>query len=299
MIKNILLSFRPKTLTASVVPIFVGTSLAYSEGFFSSRVFWSCLMASIFIQIATNLFNDAIDFKKGADTEKRIGPQRITQMGFLSSKQVIMLALGFVIMALFAGYPLVVLGGWPILLIGIFSLFLAYGYTGGPWPLAYKGWGDIFVILFFGWIAVGGVYFLQTMTYKLSAFIGGTQVGFLATVLIAINNLRDVETDKLVNKKTWAVRFGKTFVRKEILVLTVVPFALSLFWLLNGKYFAASLPFLVLPITLKLIRGIYKIEPGPFYNQFLTLAALIHMLFGLQLSLGFLLELFFYYRGAL
>jgi 1,4-dihydroxy-2-naphthoate octaprenyltransferase len=290
MIKNIIQAFRPKTLTAAVVPIFVGSAMANSHGSISITVFWAALSSACFIQIATNLFNDAIDFKKGADNKNRIGPKRITQSGDLSFIQVMGLGILFGILAMAAGWPLVVIGGWPILIIGLISLFLAYGYTGGPWPLAYRGWGDVFVVLFFGIIAVGGVYYLHTLTYSIMALVGGLQIGFLATVLIAINNLRDVETDKLVNKKTWAVRFGKKFVKSEILILSLAPFGFCAYWALSGFFFAAFLPLVVLPLAIKLIKNIEETEPGPIYNKFLGLAALIHLLFGLQLSLGFLME---------
>lgn len=287
--KDWLLAFRPKTLTAALVPIMVGTSLAYSEGFYTPIWILLCtLFAALFIQIATNLLNDAIDFKKGADTEERIGPQRVTQSGLISSQKVMWGGYAFLVAALILGIPLVIHGGWPIVMIGVFSLFLAYGYTGGPFPLAYLGLGDLFVILFFGLIAVGGMNYLYALVLRDAAVVAGIQVGFLSTVLIAINNLRDREQDIKVGKKTLAVRFGVTFVRIEIAVLIGISFALNMYWTQWGM--AAYLPWLISPLALKLVWDIFSTEPSPLYNKFLAQAAALHLGFGVLLSLGLYLR---------
>ncbi|MCB0391320.1 MAG: 1,4-dihydroxy-2-naphthoate octaprenyltransferase [Bdellovibrionales bacterium] len=291
MFKAIWLAFRPKTLTAAVVPIVVGTTLAYADSkTISVDVIVLALLASLFIQIATNLFNDAIDFKKGADTSDRVGPQRVTQSGLMKSSQVYLSAGAFLFAALVCGIPLVVRGGQPILIIGIVSLFLAYSYTGGPIPLAYKGLGDLFVILFFGVIAVAGVYYLHTLKFNWSSIVAGLQVGFLATVLLAINNLRDIHQDTVANKKTLAVRFGIKFARFEIIFLLISSFGLGIYWYFYGLLFAGILPLVLVPITRKLIKSIAIEQPSIKYNQYLALAALIHLIFGLQLALGFVIS---------
>ncbi|MCB0356452.1 MAG: 1,4-dihydroxy-2-naphthoate octaprenyltransferase [Bdellovibrionales bacterium] len=293
MISSIWLALRPKTLTAAVVPIVVGTALAYVETkSYSIHVVVLTLLASLFIQIATNLFNDAIDFKKGADTDQRIGPQRVTQSGLLKIANVYLLAGFFLMAAVICGIPLVIRGGMPILGVGLVSLFLAYAYTGGPLPLAYKGLGDIFVVLFFGVIAIGGVYYLHTLQWHPSPFIAGLQIGFLATVLLAINNLRDIEQDRLANKKTLAVRFGIKWARYEIIFLLLAAFFLGSYWLFSGKPWAAILPLVVVPLTRKIILGISSQLPGPQFNVYLGQAALVHLVFGLQLSLGLILANF-------
>ena len=281
---------RPKTLTAALVPILAGTALTKCLGF-SVQIWISglALLASFFIQIGTNFVNDAIDFKKGADTEARIGPQRVTQSGIFSYRTVMSMAGICFFLALLCGIPLVIHGGLPILLIGLLSLFFGYAYTGGPFPLAYLGLGDIFVVLFFGLIAVGGLVFLQIGEWLDESLMLGLQIGLHATVLICINNLRDIEGDVLVGKKTLAVRFGKSFARTEIATLCFLPFLLNIFWLNRGIYLAAALPFLVLPLAARLCFLIFKTEPGPIYNQFLAKAAGLHLLFGILLSLGFLL----------
>lgn len=282
-----LMALRPKTLTAAVVPVLVATALVQAEGY--SVLWWvsiCALLSSICIQIGTNLVNDAIDFKKGADTEKRIGPQRVTQSGLLSSRQVMAGAMVCFLIALLLGIPLVIQGGWPIVGIGLISLFLGYAYTGGPFPLAYHGLGDLFVVLFFGVIAVTGTFYLHTQVWAMSALIAGVQVGLLATVLIAINNLRDAPQDALVNKKTLAVRFGPQFARFEIAVLIVVSVLLGVYWLTRGQTYAAYLPLLTVPFARRLLVDVYTHEASPIYNQFLALAAQIHILFGVSLSVG-------------
>lgn len=282
-----ILALRPKTLTAALVPIVVATALVKALGF--SVQWWIsglALLASFFIQIATNLINDAIDFEKGADSESRTGPQRVTQSGLLTRKQV-MLGAGLCLAAALAcGVPLVIEGGLPIVVIGLVSLALAYGYTGGPFPLAYLGLGDLFVILFFGIIAVGGTFYLHTGFYTDLVFYAGLQVGLLATVLIAINNLRDSPEDVKVGKKTLAVRFGQRFAKVEITLLCYVPFFLGLVYEERGWTWAAYGPLITVPLVSRLVRGIWTSSPGPVMNRFLALGAAVHLLFGIALSVG-------------
>lgn len=279
------LALRPKTLTAGVVPVVVATALAQHM---TGEVIWwvsiCAVLSSVFIQIGTNFVNDALDFKKGADRETRTGPQRVTQSGLLSSRQVMIGAGICFLLAAVLGVPLVWRGGWPIVVIGLVSIALAYGYTGGPFPLAYKGLGDLFVILFFGLIAVGGTFYLQTLQYSLAAAVAGLQVGLLATVLIAVNNLRDAPQDALVNKKTLAVRFGETFARGEIAVLVIAPFLIGAFWARHGLFTSAILPVLTLPIARRLLTGVFKNPPGVIFNKFLAMAAALHLLFGVLLA---------------
>ncbi len=281
---------RPKTLVAAVIPIVVGTCLAKMEtGQFLWWVSLLTLLASIFIQIGTNFVNDAVDFQKGADTEKRIGPQRVTQAGIFTAKQVLLMGSVFFFLAVLCGIPLVLQGGMGILGIGIASVAMGYAYTAGPFPLAYKGLGDLFVILFFGLIAVGGVYYLHTGSWSTGAIVAGLQVGLHCTVLIAINNLRDVDGDRLVGKRTLPVRFGKRFARWEIAFLCFSPFVLGLFWMSQGHYGSFLLPFLSLPMAMWISKLVFETEPSPVYNKFLAKGAALHLLFGVLLSAGFFL----------
>lgn len=283
-------AFRPRTLTAAVVPIAAGTALAGFHGF--DLRWWIpvlALLASIFIQIGTNLVNDAVDFFRGADREDRLGPRRITQAGLVSPARVLAVAFGFFLAALLCGLPLVLEGGVPILAIGLLSILCGYAYTAGPFPLAYEGLGDLFVILFFGVVAVCGLYFLLTGQWCLDALVLGLQVGFHCAVLIAINNLRDVRGDARAGKKTLPVRFGVTFARYEIGLLLLMPFLINFYWWKNQALWAAVLGFLALPLALSIAWKIFTTEPSPIYNQFLGQSALVHLSFGLMTSLGLIL----------
>lgn len=284
------LAFRPKTLTAALVPILVGTAWVYFLGY-RVQIWISALalLASFFIQIATNLVNDAADFEKGADTETRLGPTRVTQSGLFTAKQVWMMSAVFFLLATACGLPLVIHGGWPIVIVGLLSLFFAYGYTAGPFPLAYLGLGDFFVILFFGLIAVSGLVYLQTQSWDLGSFLLGLQIGLHAAVLIAINNLRDSAQDVLVGKKTLAVRLGKDLARLQIGLMIFLPFVLNFLWLPTVGAWAVFLPFLALPLAFKIFKLILETEPGTRYNQFLGMSAGLHLMFGLLLGLGLVL----------
>ena len=287
ILKTWVMAFRPKTLTAAVVPVFVATALLLPSDF---PIRWwitlAALASALFIQIGTNLINDGIDFKKGADDENRLGPKRATQSGLLKYKTV--MAMGFVsfLIAIVCGIPLVMQGGWVIAGIGVVSLICGYAYTGGPYPLAYRGLGDLFVIIFFGIVAVGGVYYLHTEGFHLDALVAGLQVGLLCTVLIAINNLRDIVGDAKVQKRTMAVRFGKNFARLEILILIFVPFLMNLYWAGRGYLWASALPCLLLPFAIMLFRKVNSTEPSEVYNKFLAQAAGLHVGFGILFSLG-------------
>jgi 1,4-dihydroxy-2-naphthoate octaprenyltransferase len=286
-LKSWILALRPKTLTASVVPVLVATALVKAEGY---PVLWwvsiCAVLSACFIQIGTNFINDAIDFAKGADTETRTGPQRATQSGWLTSKQVMNGGFACFLIALVLGIPLVVHGGWPIVAIGLVSLALGYAYTGGPFPLAYVGLGDLFVILFFGLVAVMGTFFLHTGLVTVGATVAGLQVGCLATVLIAVNNMRDAPQDALVGKRTLAVRLGLQFSRFEIFFLIVFPYLLGVYWYNRGLTTAALLPFIAVPFARRVLAGVFTNEPGPLFNKFLAMSAGLQILFGILLAIA-------------
>ncbi|MGE4132124.1 MAG: 1,4-dihydroxy-2-naphthoate octaprenyltransferase [Bdellovibrionales bacterium] len=289
--RALILSLRPKTLTAALVPILVSTALVWAYGHpLLPWVSVLALISSIFIQVGTNLVNDALDFKKGADGERRLGEARATQQGWFTANQV--LAFGGVsfFLALLAGLPLVWWGGWPILLIGILSLLCGYLYTGGPFPLAYVGLGDLFVILFFGLVAVGGVFFLHTKSWGLPVAVAGLQVGLLATVLIAINNLRDLDQDRLVNKKTMAVRLGPKLGRVEVIVLVGAAFALQFYWWGEDRTWAFLLPLLAAPFAVRVAWQVWKKDATQEFNRLLAQASFVHILFGMLISLGLALK---------
>ena len=205
---------RPKTLVSSFFPALAGILLSYKLGLFNWLVASATLCCAISLQILTNLANDYFDFKKGADGETRLGPTRVTSSGLVTPSQIKQAILINVFICLLLGVYLVHHGGFPILIIGILSVTFAILYTAGPFPLAYKGLGDIFAFTFFGPVAASGSYYLQTGVWGDQALAVGILYGFLAACLLNANNLRDYEQDALVNKKTLVVRFGENFGRK-------------------------------------------------------------------------------------
>ncbi|MGJ8633896.1 MAG: 1,4-dihydroxy-2-naphthoate octaprenyltransferase [Luteolibacter sp.] len=278
--KAILSGARPKTLAAGIVPVWVGGVLAWKLSGSFDWWLWICTLASaLCIQIATNFFNDAIDGKNGADGTTRTGPRRLTGTGDISFKSVITLGLVFLAGAAFFGVFLVLARGWPILAIGIPSLFLAYGYTGGPFPLAYRGMGEIFVILFFGFIAVTGTVFVQTGTWPPEAILLGAQIGLLSAVLISINNFRDREGDALVSKRTLAVKFGPKVAAGIIWLEIKIAAFLGVVWLIQGYplFGLASMP--VLAIGMRIIWGVLTLPAGKQMNRLLAMGALELVLF--------------------
>lgn len=282
---------RPKTLTAALIPFVDGAFLAHSKGA-SIRfgLLFSAIAAAIFIQIGTNLINDAEDFERGADDAARLGPQRAIQQGMATQAQVYMGGLVAFALALLCAIPLMIHGGAPLLLLILVSIAAGYCYTAGPFPLAYFGCGELFVLIFFGWVATAAGYWIHTDVVDLPSLVLGTQIGLLGTVLIAINNLRDIAGDRRAGKKTLAVRFGATFARVEISLALYLPFLLGFFWLFNGYLYTATLPWAVFFIVVLLIRRIWSQEPSSAYNLYLGFAALLHLFFGILIGLGLLLD---------
>lgn len=286
-VKSWFLAARPKTLTASLIPIVAACGLVRSQSLAINWFLVFCAVISSFaIQIATNLINDAVDFKKGADTVDRLGPTRVTQSGLISAKVVHIGAAISLALAVVAGVPLVIAGGLPIAVIGVISLLMAYGYTAGPFPLAYKGLGDFFVIIFFGLVAVGGLFFILTGRYDTESFVLGLQIGFLNTILIAINNLRDIETDRKVDKKTLAVRLGKSGAKIWIAFLIVAPFLLGYYWLYEGKKWLYIIPIISLPLGISVLKKIIRTEPSVVYNQYLAKSAAYGLIFSFCYYIG-------------
>jgi len=272
-LKSFILAARPKTLPAALVPVWVGVVLAnHIEGEWSVSLAFFTLMGALWIQIATNFFNDAIDSDKGADTVNRIGPVRATASGKLSRKTVYLSACSCLLLAATFSVPLIVERGWIMILIGLPSFYFSYGYTGGVLPLAYKGLGELFVILFFGLVAVSGTVFVQTGEWYTEAWMTGLAIGCLSAVLISINNLRDAVEDKSNGKNTLAVQWGR---EKALLLL----------YLMNATAYAC-LPLVFpgsvgllyfLPAALLGVFILYSVKvnsAGPIYNKYLALAAI-------------------------
>jgi 1,4-dihydroxy-2-naphthoate octaprenyltransferase len=223
-----LLAARPKTLTAAVVPVVVGTGLALGEGMASALPALAALGGAVLIQIGTNLTNDYYDFRKGADTHERVGPARVTQSGLIAPATVLAAGVTCFAAAVVVGVYLVSRGGWPFVAIGLASVLAGWAYTGGPYPLGYHGLGDLFVLVFFGLVAVPGAFYAQALRLVPAVWPAAVAVGSIGTMILVVNNLRDAETDARAGKHTLVVRFGRRFGQAEYVTLLVVALAMPL-----------------------------------------------------------------------
>jgi 1,4-dihydroxy-2-naphthoate octaprenyltransferase len=217
-----ILAARPKTLPAAAAPVLVGAALAAFRGGFALLPAAAALLGALLIQIATNFANDYFDFVKGADTDERVGPTRVTQAGLISPGAVRNAMIATLAAALLVGVYLVWVGGWPIVWIGLASLVCAVAYTGGPFPLGYHGLGDLFVFVFFGLIAVAGTVYVQMGVFPPEAWLAGAGIGAMSTAILVVNNLRDIDTDVRAGKRTMAVRLGRTGTQLEYVWLWTV-----------------------------------------------------------------------------
>ncbi|MGE3608180.1 MAG: 1,4-dihydroxy-2-naphthoate octaprenyltransferase [Bacteriovoracaceae bacterium] len=282
--KNFILAARPKTLLAGVLPPIVAYFYFYSVyGVNQFLYLFLCVFGALCIQLATNFFNDVIDHQKGADT-KRVGPTRVSASGLVPIEVVKKWAYSCVILAALCGVPIIVRGGLPFLVLGIFALYLTYGYTGGKISLAYRGLGEIFVFLFFGLFSVMGSYYLYALEINFHIFILASCFGLLTTTFIGINNLRDRETDKEVGKMTMATRLSRHHYQLFILSTIFVPYLLlHTFREQKGIYFI----FLGLLPALKLSKITLK-NQGAELNEGLKFSGIHLVVFSTLLSVIFI-----------
>ena len=276
---------RPKTLVASIVPVISGTLIIPNSDMFKLDIFLFTIIAAMIIQIVTNYINDLYDFLKGADKD-RIGPMRMIQSGILSQVEIKKAVGVLIILGISCGIPLAIQGGWPIIIIGLSSFLFAYLYTAGPFPLAYNALGDIFVFIYFGIIAVGGTYYLQTGFIDQNAIYLGIAIGSNNIILLAINNLRDYQTDKKSDKKTLIVLFGKQFGKIEIvsmLFLSYISFFLLSAELNNYNLFYSIL--LSIPLALNISYDAYYLS-GKKLNKTLPKIASFLILQCILLGIG-------------
>ena len=282
------LACRPKTLPVSLSPVLVGTAIAWHD---NATLLWLPLLAAAFgaalIQIGTNLFNDIGDFLRGTDTPQRLGPKRATAEGWLTPGEVKAGAWLSFALAFLCGIYLVAHGGWPIVVIGLASLAAGWAYTSGPKPIAYGPLGECFVFLFFGLIAVGGSYYLQTLTLTPGALIAATLVGLHAAAVITVNNYRDLDGDAKSGKNTLAVRCGRRITKRIYAAEMLAPYALLP--LLHSLGWRAALPLLSLPLALKLIHRFQHEAPGPVFNRILAATAGLQLAFAILLTLSFII----------
>ena len=284
-----LLAARPATLPAAIVPVLVGSAVGAAQGQFRLATFVAVLVAATLIQIGTNLANDYFDFRKGADTGTRLGPVRVTQSGLLAPRTVWLASLLTFGLAAVVGLYLAVVGGWPIVAIGVLSIAAGILYTGGPWPLGYHGLGDVFVFVFFGVVAVCGTAYLYTHLVGVDTFWVSVPVALLVTAILVVNNLRDIDTDRTVGKRTLAVRLGQRRTRVEYVALIAGAFVVQLGrWLAGSASIWFWLPWLTLPLAIRLVRLVWTAEGRPL-NRALVGTGQLHLIFGALLAVSLLL----------
>lgn len=282
---------RPKTLPAALAPVAVGTCLAAGPAnTFKPLVLLATIIGALFIQIGTNLSNDYEDARRGADTEDRLGPVRVTAGGLVPPKYVLYATwIAFGIAAL-AGIYLVVEAGWQLILIGAASIVAGVLYTGGPRPYGYVGLGEVFVFLFFGVVAVTGSYFVQTTVFAWEAVAVSIPVGLLACSLLMVNNIRDIDTDRRAGKKTLAVRLGREKMRTVFSATILLAFLLvPIVWLATGLTAWMNLALLALPLWPPLARTVRERTDGAALNKALGDSARLELVFCVLLSIGLLL----------
>jgi 1,4-dihydroxy-2-naphthoate octaprenyltransferase len=286
-----LMAARPRTLPASVAPVLVGTSLAGFQGVFHPLRFIAALVGAIFIQVGTNLSNDYSDARRGADTEDRLGPVRVTAGGLVPPRQVLVATYVSFGVAVLAGAYLIAVAGWELLLVGAASILAGVLYTGGPRPYGYEGLGEVFVFLFFGIVAVAGSYFVQVKHLSWEAFTLAVSVGLLAAAILVVNNIRDIDTDRRAGKRTLAVRLGRERTRSlfaGIVYLAYFPPVLT--WLAGPLTAWVLLPFLTLPLAAALVRTVRNRTDGASLNEALARAGLLQLTFCMLLAAGLLLS---------
>lgn len=273
------LAARPRTLPAAVAPVIVGTAVAIAERSAHLPSVIACVAVALLLQIAANFANDVFDYQHGADTAARVGPTRVTASGLIAPAAVLRatwLTLG---LAAFVGLYLIWRGGWPMLILGALAIVAAVAYTGGPAPLGYLGLGDVFVFLFFGFVAVTGTAYVQTGAVTTLSALAAIPIGCLATAILVVNNVRDAETDRTAGKKTLAVRFGVRAAQSEYLFLMIVAYLVPcvLWWFgdIGGWFW---LPLLSLPLAVSLVRALYH-ERGAALNRRLAGTARLEIVF--------------------
>lgn len=291
MLHNWLLAIRPKTLFASIAPVLLGLTVAYiHQSTINILIALLTLIAALLMQIASNLANDYLDSLRGVDTDKRLGPTRVTQAGLISTTSMKKALIGFMSIAFLIGIYLMWIGGPVIIVIGLLSLYFAYGYTGGPFPLSHNGLGEIAAFIFFGVIAVSGTTYLQIHQFSSMAILVGMGPGFISATILAINNLRDIETDKETQKKTIAVRFGEIFQRR-LCIFLIASSSIIIIIVAAIYHYTYLFPVSFLPMVF--LKNWLQIYSGPIdqkLNQALAKTAQYLLLYCVLTSLALLLS---------
>jgi len=281
-----LMAARVRTLPAAIAPVLVGTALAWElEEVFRAGAFVAALLGSILIQIGTNLSNDYSDARRGADAEDRLGPVRVTAGGLVPPKQVLNATYVTFGLAALCGVYLVSVAGIELLFLGIASIAAGVLYTGGPRPYGYEGLGEIFVFLFFGIVAVAGSTFAQLERWPWEAFVLAVPVGLLAAAILVVNNVRDVDSDKRAGKRTLAVKLGRERARLLYGAMIYGAYVVApLPWLAGSLSPWLFLPWLTLPLAMRLVRTVREHADGPTLNEALAQTGILQLAFCLLLS---------------
>jgi 1,4-dihydroxy-2-naphthoate octaprenyltransferase len=286
-----LMAARIRTLPVSVAPVLVGTALAGFEGVFHPLRFVAALIGAVFIQVGTNLSNDYSDARRGADTEDRLGPVRVTAGGLVPPSQVLVATYVSFGIAVAAGGYLIAVAGWQLLLVGAASILAGVLYTGGPRPYGYEGLGEVFVFLFFGIVAVAGSYFVQVKHLEWEAFALAVPVGLLAAAILVVNNFRDIDTDRRTGKRTLAVRLGRE--RTRILFASMVYLAYlttPVSWAFGALKPWVLLPWLTIPLAAQIVRLVRNRTDGASLNGALAQTGMLQLAFCTLLAAGLLLS---------
>lgn len=277
---------RPRTLAAGVAPVAVGSAVAWRDGHFAPLAALAALVGALLIQVGTNLANDYFDFRRGADNRDRLGPPRATQQGWLAPRAVLMGSAVCFGLAVVVGTYLVAVAGWPLVALGLVSIAAGYAYTGGPYPLAYHGLGDVFVLVFFGGVAVCGTYYVQAQALSPLALAASLPVGALGVALLAVNNTRDRETDAAANKRTLVVRLGRGFGRGEYVAMLVVAAAFPVVaWATGLATGWALVALLAAPLAVPPVRLLFTVDGGAL-NAALAGTARLQLVYSLLLAAG-------------
>ncbi|MEX0639110.1 MAG: 1,4-dihydroxy-2-naphthoate polyprenyltransferase [Balneolaceae bacterium] len=278
---------RPKTLPAAAVPVLTGAALAWSEHLFDPLASFIALFCAITIQIGTNFANDYYDHVHGADTDQRIGFRRLTSSGVIPPSTMLFATRLTFLVAFLAGLWLVWIGGWIILLIGLLSILFGFLYTAGPLPLGYNGLGDLFVFLFFGCIAVSGTYYVNALQWSVEALWLSVPVGALCVNILVVNNLRDIDQDRISGKRTLGVLFGERALQAEYIVMIILSYSiLPMLHHYFNFHTAIYLPLLTLPFASILTYRVWNHQNKESLNKVLVQTALLMLIFGLLLATG-------------
>ncbi len=286
-----LMAARLRTLPAAVAPVLVGTALAGYLHVFHPLRFAAALIGAMFIQIGTNLSNDYSDARRGADTEDRLGPVRVTAGGLVPPRQVLIATYLTFGVAVLAGVYLIVVAGWQLLLVGAASILAGVLYTGGPRPYGYEGLGELFVFLFFGIVAVAGSFFVQVRHLDWEAFALAVPVGLIAAGLLVVNNVRDIDTDRRAGKRTLAVRLGRARTRVLFAVIIFLAYLLTpVTWIFGPLTAWLLLPWLTLPLAARVVAIVRQRVDGASLNGALARTGMLQLIFCALLAAGLLLS---------